>query len=197
MWFKIAFGVAFAIAAVVASRTARSATRLHGEPLNQLVHEVPGLVVLRGVLGLVFYSALIGWLVWPRSLSWMYLPIPNSLRWIAVGLLVPVLALLTASLRALGTNYRGGVGLYGNHSLVNDGPYRRIRHPIYLAFISIMVLVLILSANWVLGVSGLLLVSSIAVVRIPIEERQLHERFGSAWEAYRAQTGMMLPRLAR
>ena len=196
MWFKLAFGVAFVIAAIAASRAARSATRVHGESLNQLVHEVPVLVAVRGALGLLFYSALVAWLVWPRSLSWMYLPIPSALRWLAVGLLVPVLALLTASLRALGTNYRGGVGLYGNHTLVSGGPYRRIRHPIYLAFISIMVLVLVLSANWVLGVSGLLLVTSIAVVRIPIEERELHERFGAEWETYRARTGAILPRIA-
>lgn len=113
MWFKIAFGVAFAVAAIVASKTARS------------------------------------------------------------------------------------VGLYDNHALISRGPYRRIRHPIYLAFISIMLLILVLAANWVLGVSGLLLVTSIAVVRIPIEERQLHVRFGAAWESYRAGTGIMLPHVAR
>jgi protein-S-isoprenylcysteine O-methyltransferase Ste14 len=197
MWFRIAFVVAFVVAAVVASRTARSATRLHGESLNQLVHEVPGLVILRGVLGLFFYSALIAWLGWPRSLSWMYLPIPTTLRWIAMGLLVPVLAFFAASFRALGANYRGGVGLHGNHTLVSTGPYRWIRHPIYLAFVAIMVLVLVLSANWALGLSGLLLVTSIAVVRIPIEERQLQERFGAAWENYRARTGVMLPRMSR
>jgi protein-S-isoprenylcysteine O-methyltransferase Ste14 len=195
MWFKVAFGVAFVIAAMAATRTARSATRHHGDSLNQLAHEVPGLIIVRGALGVVFYSALIAWLVWPRSLRWMYVPIPTAARWIAVSLLVPALLLLTASLNALGTNYRGGVGLYANHVLVSGGPYRRIRHPIYLAFVSIMVLVLVLSANWVLGLSGLLLVSSIALARIPIEERQLRERFGAAWEVYRARTGSMLPRI--
>lgn len=197
MWFKVTFGIAFIFTATVAATTARSAARRHGDAVNQLSHEVRGLLVLRGVLGVVFYSALLAWLVWPQSLTWMYLPIPFTLRWIAAILLIPVLALFAASFRALGTNYRGGVGLYDDHSLVTSGPYHRIRHPIYVAFIVIMTLVLVLSANWVLGISGLLLVTSIAIARIPIEERQLQGRFGRSWETYRAQTGTVLPRVWR
>jgi protein-S-isoprenylcysteine O-methyltransferase Ste14 len=134
---------------------------------------------------------------WSRSLTWMYLPIPMPLRWIAVGLLLPTLGLFAASFHALGANYRGGVGLYRAHVLVTRGPYARIRHPIYVAFIAIMGLVLLISANWILGLSGLLLVGSIAVARIPVEECQLHERFGASWDAYRAQTGSVFPRVRR
>ena len=101
------------------------------------------------------------------------------------------------SFQRLGTNYRGGVGLYDRHELVVRGPYAVVRHPIYVAFIAIMVLVLLLSANWVLGLSGLLLVSSIAVVRIPVEEQQLGERFGSAWMDYARRTGSLIPFVGR
>ena len=127
----------------------------------------------------------------------MYLAIPTTLRWIAVGLLIPTLILFATSFRALGANYRGGVGLYPNHVLVTTGPYRLIRHPIYLAFIAIMCLVFVLSANWLLGLSGLLLVSSIAIARIPVEERELNERFGMSWQSYSEQTGKIFPRVRR
>jgi protein-S-isoprenylcysteine O-methyltransferase Ste14 len=194
IWFKLAFVISFVCAMVVAARTARFAARQHGGALNQFAHEVRALLVVRAVLGTVFYSALIAWMFWPRSLTWMFLPIPLMLRWMAVGLLIPTLAVFTASFRALGVNYRGGVGLYPDHALVTTGPYRQIRHPIYVAFIAIMCLVLLVSANWVLGLFGLLLVVSIAVARIPIEERQLHERFGKTWEAYQARTGKVILR---
>ena len=194
-WFKLAFGVAFAFAATVAAITARQATRRHGGPLNQLTHEVRGLVFIRAALGLVFYFALMLWLFWPRTVAWSYFRAPMALRWAAVVLLVPVLAFFAWSFRTLGTNYRGGVGLYDGHELVVVGPYRWIRHPIYAAFIGIMLLVTLLSANWVLGLAGLLLVTSIAVIRIPVEEGELHERFGQEWERYRARTGRMMPRL--
>jgi protein-S-isoprenylcysteine O-methyltransferase Ste14 len=95
---------------------------------------------------------------------------------------------------ALGTNYRGGVGLYDDHELITSGPYRSMRHPIYAAFIATMLLAGVVSASWLLGISGLLLVSSIAAARIPVEERELSERFGARWSTYRARTGSLVPR---
>ena len=193
MWFQLAFGISFIVALTIATRTARLAAREHGSGVNQLSHEVRGLIAVRAALGIVFYSALMAWIFWPRSLSWMYVPVAATVRWTAVVLLVPTLVVFAASFRALGANYRGGVGLYDDHRLVTTGPYRRIRHPIYGAFVAIMFLVLLISANWVLGLSGLLLVGSIAAVRIPVEEQELNERFGPAWDAYRARTGLLLP----
>ena len=103
------------------------------------------------------------------------------------------LLLQLASLRAIGENYRGGIGLNADHTLVKSGPYAVVRHPIYAAFILMMIAVTFVSSSWVLGLSGLLLVVMIAVVRIPPEERQLAERFNGEWEQYRSGTGRILP----
>jgi protein-S-isoprenylcysteine O-methyltransferase Ste14 len=196
-WFKLAFGGAFVFAAIVATRTARLASRTHGAPLNQLAHEVRGLIFLRAALGLVFYGALTGWLIRSEPIPGASLPVPTSIRWVAVALLLPVLWFYAASCRALGANYRGGVGLYDDHTLVTSGPYRYVRHPIYVSFIALMLLISLLSANWLVGLPGLLLVVSIAAARIPIEERQLRERFGPAWEEYRDHTSLILPAAPR
>ncbi len=66
-----------------------------------------------------------------------------------------------------------------------------------MPFVTIMLLVTVISTNWGLGLSGLLLVGSIAVVRIPVEERELSERFGATWDAYARRTGRVMPRLQR
>ena len=195
MWFKLAFVVAFAVAGTIATRTVRSATRQHGGTINQLSREVRGLLFVRGALGLVFYAALFAWLFWPRALVWTYLPIVPAVRWLAVALLLPVLMFFAWSFQSMGNNYRGGVGLYDAHELVMTGPYRWIRHPVYASFIAIMLLVFLLSANWLLGLSGLILVSAVAATRIPIEEHQLQERFGPAWESYRDRTGRFIPQV--
>lgn len=197
MPFKLAFLVAFVTAATVASTAARRATRRHGGSLNQLAHVVRGLLAVRAALGLVFYAALAVWLFDLPVGAWSYLPLPIPVRWLGVACLLPALVFFVWSFTSLGTNYRGGVGLYDAHELVTTGPYRVIRHPIYVSLIAIMFLVLILSANWLLGLSGLLLVISIAAARIPVEERQLAERFGSAWDAYRRHTGRIFPNLHR
>ena len=186
-WFKIIFIAAFVYAVTVAARTARMATRRHGGSLNQLQNEVRGLVIARALLGLVFYGMLIVWLVRSDSPAWARINLPLSIRWTAAALLVPALAFFTWAFHSLGANYRGGVGLYDDHELVTTGAYAFVRHPIYVAFIAVMLLVLVLSANWLLGLSGLILVTSIAVARVPTEERELEERFGEEWRAYRGR----------
>jgi protein-S-isoprenylcysteine O-methyltransferase Ste14 len=185
-WFKLTFGAAFVYAVAIASRTARLAARQHGGSLNQLAHEVRWLIGVRAALGLVFYASLFAWLFRAQSPDFMRLPAPEAIRWAGVVLLLPILAFYTWSFRSLGANYRGGVGLYADHRLVVTGAYRWMRHPIYASFIAIMLAITLVSANWVLGLSGFLLVCSIAAVRIPIEERELRERFGAEWDRYRS-----------
>lgn len=197
MPFKVAFIIAFVTSSAVAIVSARCATHRHGGAMNQLAHEVRGLLVARAVLGLFFYAALIAWLFDLQVGAWPFLPIPLAARWLGVALLIPALMFFAWSFKSLGTNYRGGVGLYAAHELVTTGSYRRIRHPIYLAFVVLMFPVFIVSANWILGLSGLLLVLSIAAARIPVEERQLSDRFGSAWAVYQSQTGRLFPRVSR
>jgi protein-S-isoprenylcysteine O-methyltransferase Ste14 len=195
IWFKLSFIIAFVYVATVATRTARLATARHGGSVNQLSNEVKGLIAVRATLGIVFYAMLIWWMVRPHAPSWSILPIDPTIRWVAVLLLVPILALFTWSFRSIGASYRGGVGLHEEHELVTTGAYARMRHPIYLSFICVMVLVSLISANWVIGLSGLLLVISIPAARVPIEERELSERFGKQWESYRERTGAFFPRL--
>jgi protein-S-isoprenylcysteine O-methyltransferase Ste14 len=193
-WYKIAFIASFIVAAGTAAVVAKAAARKHGASVNQLSNEVRGLLAIRAALGLVFYAALGVWMFRPDAAPWARLPIGDAVRWAAVIALVPLLAFFSWSFRSLGTNYRGGVGLYEEHELVTSGPYQRIRHPIYLSFIAIMVLVTLVSANWLLGASGLALVLSIAAARIGIEERELGDRFGEDWKAYRDRTGMFVPK---
>jgi protein-S-isoprenylcysteine O-methyltransferase Ste14 len=150
------FALAFGGVIVAAARRA-SASR--SAPVNQLHNEVRGLLATRAILGLIFYASLGAWLVVPEAVPWAYVAVPPALRWLGVCGLLPLLALFTWSFGALGTNYRGGVGLYDDHRLVTTGPYRFVRHPIYIVRRPHACIFLI-SANWVLGLSGLLLTLS-------------------------------------
>jgi hypothetical protein len=115
--FRFAFIIAFLCAALIATAAARRASRRHGGTLNQLPHEVRGLIVIRVALGLLFYGALGAWLLGAERFSWSRVGLPAGVRWAAVALLVPALVLFERSFRALGTNYRGGVGLYEEREL--------------------------------------------------------------------------------
>ena len=79
--------------------------------------------------------------------------------------------------------------------MVTYGPYRWVRHPFYLTAALVMGSVSVLTANWVIGLSSLLVLALLAV-RTPKEEQMLIERFGQQYRDYMARTGRFLPRMS-
>jgi protein-S-isoprenylcysteine O-methyltransferase Ste14 len=79
--------------------------------------------------------------------------------------------------------------------LVVSGPYRRVRNPMYLA-----VLAVVLGEALVLGSRALLLYAALVglgfhVFVVAYEEPTLRRRYGAEYEAYCAAVGRWLPRL--
>jgi protein-S-isoprenylcysteine O-methyltransferase Ste14 len=77
--------------------------------------------------------------------------------------------------------------------LVKSGPYRFVRHPVYLGMTIALAGLPIASRSWpgLIGVFLLFLPSE--MYRAKFEEKALARRFGGEWEDYVAQTGFMLP----
>jgi len=95
---------------------------------------------------------------------------------------------------ALGTNWSGRITLKENHELIKRGPYRFVRHPIYMGLILALL-------GTVLVFDDLLFVLVFATVvwglaiKARIEESYMLEQFGSRYEEYRRRTGFLTPRL--
>lgn len=191
--FKIVFFVVVAAALAALSPAGFALRRRPGAHINQTEHELPSLRVIRPVLGLVFYGALLDWLIPGTRLAWARIPLGVSWRWAGGVVAVLAVLLLWRAVVALGANYRGGIGLWDDHQLVVSGPYRWIRHPIYTAFVLVMLGVMGLSASWLVGLSGLALTSAIPALRLRREEQELAERFGEAFGEYRSSTAGFVP----
>jgi protein-S-isoprenylcysteine O-methyltransferase Ste14 len=80
-------------------------------------------------------------------------------------------------------------------TLVTEGPYQSIRHPIYTAFLLILGSTLFLSSNWLIGVCMIGMTSLEIFSRIRYEEALMTEYFGEQYRAYMEKTGRLLPRL--
>ena len=193
--FKLAFGAAalFSIGSIAYAQ--RIAQRKHGSRFAQCMNEVPGLLWVRGLLAIPVYAGLIDWLLSTHWFPWAIVPLPPWARWAGVLLAAIVTALFWWSHLALGSNYRGAMGLHEHHELITHGPYRFVRHPTYVAFPLLIVAIFLLSANWLIGLPGLILVSTMGLVRAPIEEHQLLDRFGDKYTAYVRRTGHFSPRI--
>jgi protein-S-isoprenylcysteine O-methyltransferase Ste14 len=103
-------------------------------------------------------------------------------------------ALRAASRRALDLMWSMQVEIRDHHTLVQTGPYARIRHPIYLATILEVAAATLLFNAWLPGVAGLAAMAFVLSRRIRIEERAMEEKFGGAWRQYCLRTGLLWPR---
>jgi protein-S-isoprenylcysteine O-methyltransferase Ste14 len=156
-------------------------------------HEAKGLLAIRGFLALLWYPAVFGWLFAPQWFTWSFLPLPDAFRW-AGGLLGAVgVVLLFWSQRVLGKNFAPTLEMKEGHRLVTRGPYRWVRHPTYLAFLLMISGSGVLARNWFMELTGVLLVGSVMILRIPKEEALLANRFGREYSEYQKRTPCVIP----
>ena len=113
------------------------------------------------------------------------------------GMLVAVagFVLLQWSHRALGRNWSDQPRITQSQTLTIGGPYRWVRHPIYTSFLMILGSPLLITANWFIGLTWILVTVIDIRGRIDFEEAKLQERFGENYEVYKQSTGSLIPRL--
>ena len=121
---------------------------------------------------------------------------PSTLAAVAgVLLFVLGLALRTAALRRLGARWSIQLDrAEAPDELVRTGPYRFIRHPVYLAAMFEVLGLAMAFATPAAFVVGALLFCPAELLRARFEERVLTERFGTRYAAYAREVGGFLPR---
>lgn len=129
----------------------------------------------------------------PDSFRWAYGRFPAALRWLGAGLLAVGTSLLWSAQHHLAENFSGVVVLREGQQLVQTGPYMKIRHPIYTAYLLNYAGGGLMSSNWVLTIVPATLYAGMAALRIPQEEALLQETFGAEFKDYQAQTNRLLP----
>lgn len=141
--------------------------------------------------------ALIGFLVlYALSPNWLValsVPFPDWLRWLGIAFGCASFILYIWALATLGKEWSPYLQTRKNHQLVTTGPYARMRHPLYSAYILFMISITLLTANWFFVA---LLVASIffLVRRIPMEEQILIETFGEEYKTYMQKTRGLIPK---
>lgn len=152
---------------------------------------------LRKFAGLPWIIGVLVYMINPGWMTWSSLPLPSGVRWLGVAAGVVTIALLLWVHRALDRNFSTVARIHGDHTLVTDGPYRWVRHPMYPALWLFSLAACLISANWFIGVPPLLTVTLIMITRPQHEEQQLIEAFGDSYREYMKRTGRFLPRLSR
>jgi protein-S-isoprenylcysteine O-methyltransferase Ste14 len=86
--------------------------------------------------------------------------------------------------RVLGTNWSSSVVFKERHELVERGPYRFVRHPIYSGVL-LMLFGTMLVWGRLVGLAGFVLVIAGLAVKARLEERLMLKHFPDAYASYR------------
>ena len=191
-WIALAIVlVTFSISSIYRRRADRE-----GGAVDRAAVEAPG--IRRALIGggLLLLAALLAYLIHPPLMAWSMVPVPETIRWAGV-----VLGVLTAVntgwiFRSLGLNVTPTVVTRQRAALVTHGPYRFIRHPLYVNGALAFLAVSLMSRSWLFAV---MMVPTLILLSIRTRDEEVHlaSRFGDAWTTYASRTGRFLPRLRR
>jgi protein-S-isoprenylcysteine O-methyltransferase Ste14 len=120
----------------------------------------------------------------------LFLPGPwrPTLAGPALALAAASILWLRAALQHLGRQWRVQAVIAADHELITTGPYRLLRHPVYLAFLGMIVATVLVRGHVLAGVLAILVFSGGTEIRVRAEERLLLNAFQSRFSEYRART---------
>ena len=144
-------------------------------------------VAVASMFGFILY------LIDPCLMAWSSVPLPAWARWLGVVLGVIAGLLLTWTFRFLGKNLTDTIVTRAQHTLVTSGPYRWVRHPLYVSSLLAVAGNSLVTANWFIALTGGIAFCLIAR-RSRTEEEKLIERFGEEYKKYMERTGRFFPK---
>lgn len=121
------------------------------------------------------------------------LDVPETLRWLGVGLTVLGVAFSLWAMTTLGRHYDLVLEVHQDHELIRGGPYALVRHPVYTGLALHFAGACVATGNLLLLAGTLFVTFPAFYARARAEERLLRERFGAEYEKYAREVPMLVP----
>ena len=128
----------------------------------------------------------------PHPLNIRVLPQVAPTAWAAAVLCVIGLAFAVWARVTLGRNWSGVVTLKEGHELVERGPYRFVRHPIYTGILT-MFFATALAQGHLAGFVGTLLMFASFWIKLRDEEKLMLQQFPERYADYRRRAKCIIP----
>ena len=189
--FKIVYFVEFLIMSVVRKvHTAKYRTLKTVLDRKTLLD-----MVLLGLAGIGMLIPLV--YVFSSALDFVDYALPNWFGWVGVALFGLAIWLLWRSHVDLGRNWTPTLGIRDEHTLVTEGVFRYIRHPMYAAHLLWAIAQVLMLHNWIAGYALLVVTVPVYLLRVDDEEQMMLEQFGEGYREYMQRTGRIIPHLRK
>jgi len=191
--FRILVGLIFVTAFIISGYFRRKADRESGEKISRSVDGTAMMTAIR-IGGLLLWLSPIMYVINPQWMNWSKIGLPETVRWIGVGLGIFCVFGVYWLFSSIGTGITPTSATRQEHKLSTSGPYRWIRHPLYTFGSSMFIAFGMMADNWFMAALGILTFVLMAI-RTPKEEANLIEKFGDEYRDYMKRTGRFLPKL--
>lgn len=131
---------------------------------------------------------------WVTRFKWAATGGGQSVQVAGEALIVAGAALRVWAMLTLDRFFTFVVGIARDHRVVEEGPYRVIRHPGYAGAIIAMLGVGVALRNWLALLIMLVVPPLVLAVRIRVEEATLVAALGEEYQDYARRTGGLVPR---
>lgn len=186
--------LAVLLSAITVSGYHRARARLLGGTVARL-SEGRLFLALRGLMALAVFGGILAHAVTPEWMAWASFDVPQTLRWLGLGLGVLTVPAVHWVLSVLGVNVTETVLTKERHELVTTGPYRWVRHPLYTTGLMLLLALGLMAGSWFVLLATVLAFVLLRVLVIPREEQALLAKFGDRYHAYTSRTGRLVPRM--
>ncbi len=166
---------------------------------DQVKYESKWLVILRIVVVYAMIVFIVIWSLFPfliPPVTQLILVNLAWIQWIGVVICIAMIFGITCVGIHLGRQVSGTLEIKEGHTLITSGPYKYIRHPMYLVYFIFNLGLFLICLNIILLVIillGLIVVTS----RMRVEEEMMIEQFGDEYRDYMERTGRLFPPLRR
>jgi len=158
------------------------------EDMGTVFKIITAIITVIGVAGLVLY------LYSPSWWTWTVIPLGEWIQWLGIVMaLVPIFFLIWVH-RHLDKQWSIALEIQDDHKLITTGPYRYVRHPMYLGIFTYTLGLMMISLD-VLVILFFAFTIWVNYIRIPEEEQMLIQKFGDEYLEYKKRTGRLIPQL--
>lgn len=113
--------------------------------------------------------------------------------WLGAAVFAFALWLFYRTHKDLGRNWSVSLDVRDRHTLVQNGVYGFVRHPMYSAFWLWAIAQVLLLPNWIAGPAGLVGFGTLYCLRVGREEQLMLAEFGEEYRIYMARTARVIP----
>lgn len=150
------------------------------------------MLILTAIIAVIGVAGIILYLLSPPWWTWTHLPLGEWIQWIGIVVsIIPIFYLIWVH-RHLDNQWSIALEIQEDHKLITTGPYRRVRHPMYLGIFVYTIGLCLISLD-ILVILFFVFSIWVNYRRIPSEEQMMIDQFGDEYLEYMKRSGKLIP----